>query len=239
MNSAGGAGAGDPLIAGTPRPDAELHEFSDGEFAISNYLDLSDCADADALQSLHTVKSDNQKRFLAPQTLTTSPLPDSPNDSSYQDSSSESAGSSNRNGSTSSEKTAVKAIDGIMDDGNDIHMDWGHPQFSGFGDDDSAFTFGQDHDPAGAGSLFTFGGDADDAFMNQSFDFDSASASPEIQDGISPQNMSVSSPEAAAPINTQPAKKKVQKSQLKTASSHKKRSSVRLFAGVPILYRFG
>ncbi|TWU74140.1 SPT3 Dosage dependent suppressor of Ty-induced promoter mutations-like protein [Metarhizium rileyi] len=180
MTSAGGSGAGGPLIAGAGISSGEFHDFSDDELASSTLFDFSNSPDT--LQSLDVIGSNDQKAFLNPQELTTAgPFPDSPN-GSYHDSSSESASSSKRTGSSDSSKTHIPAGGGIMDDGADLKMEWGASNYAPFDDDENTFTFGREADSSAVEGLYAFA-EQDDSFMDRSFDFESASSSPEAQAG--------------------------------------------------------
>ncbi|KAI9170989.1 Protein MGA2 [Paramyrothecium foliicola] len=178
MSSIGGTGPGSPMIAGAGMAGGDFHDFSDDELATSNFFDFSNSADT--LQSLETIGAADHKAFLSPQELTAPiPFPDSPNDS-YHDSSSESAASSKRTTScsTSTKLTPAAAGDVPMDESHSDKMEWGHSNFSGLDTDDSAFTFGRAADASGPDGMYTFG-EHDDSFMEQSFDFESASSSPD------------------------------------------------------------
>jgi hypothetical protein len=154
----------------------DFHDFSDDELAASNFFDFSNSADT--LQSLESIGAADHKVFLSPQELTASvPFPDSPN-GSYHDSSSESASSTKRTASCStSSKTPITAGDVAMEEANSDKMEWGQPNFAALDADDS-FAFGRTADSSGVDGLYTFG-DHDDSFMDQSFDFESASSSPD------------------------------------------------------------
>lgn len=203
----------------------EFHEFSDDEFAASNLFDFSNSPDT--LQSLDAIGSNDQKAFLNPQDLTAAgPFPDSPN-GSYHDSSSESASSSKRTGSSDSTKTPVATRESTMDDGADMKMDWGTANFTGFEDDENTFTFGREADSSAMDGLYAFG-EQDDSFMNRSFDFESASSSPEAQIG---GQTAMASPGMPTIKTNSPQKAGGQSSnnnKPKTAN-HKKQSSVSLF----------
>lgn len=219
MTSAAGTGAAGPLIAGASMSTGEFHDFSDDELAASNLFDFSNSPDT--LQSLDSIGNSDQKSFLNPQELTSGPFPDSPN-GSYQDSSSESASSTKRAGSSASAKTPATAEDIHMDDGgDDIKMDWENHNFGTF-DDDDAFTFGREPDSSVIDGIYGFG-EQDDAFMDRSFDFESASSSPDAPSAV---QTNVASP-AMPTIKTQSLEKQDSLSKPK-APSHKKRGSVRV-----------
>ncbi|KHN98252.1 ankyrin repeat protein [Metarhizium album ARSEF 1941] len=178
MTPAGGSVAGGPLIAaaGMSSGDFPSHEFSDDEFAASSLFDFSNSPDT--LQSLDAIGSKDDKSFLNPQELTTTgPFPDSPS-GSYHDSSSESASSTKRTGSSDSTKTPTAADESTMTDGADVKMDWGAANYTPFDDDENTFTFGREADTSAMEGLYGFG-EQDDSFADRSFDFESASSSPE------------------------------------------------------------
>ncbi|KAI5458000.1 hypothetical protein BGZ63DRAFT_362933 [Mariannaea sp. PMI_226] len=189
-------GPGSPLIAGAAMSGGEFNDFSDDEFGANNLFDFSNSPDT--LQSLESLGAGDHKAFLSPQELSTGPLPDSPN-GSYPDSSSETA-SSKRAGSSTSSKTPATTADAMMDDG-DIKMEWGNSAFGTFADDDAAFAFGRDADPTSLDGLYGF--DHDDSFMDRSFDFESASGSPETANGAQPN---IASPEMTAIKTNSPVK---------------------------------
>lgn len=210
-------GPGSPLIAGAAMSGGEFNDFSDDELGASNLFDFSNSPDT--LQTLESLGAGDPKVFLSPQDLTTAPFPDSPN-GSYQDSSSESA-SSKRTGSSTSSKTAVTSAEAVMDDG-DVKMEWGNPTFGGFGDDD-AFAFGRDPtDPSHLGGMYGFN-DQDDTFLDQTFDFESASSSPETANGA---QTSVTSLEM--PVVNNPKSKPDATPRKKASQGHHKAPSVRL-----------
>ncbi|POR30936.1 Protein MGA2 [Tolypocladium paradoxum] len=218
MTTAGGTGAGSPLIAGAGMPSGEFHDFDD-EFAASNLFDFSNSPDT--LQSLDTIGANDQKAFLNPQDLTADPLPDSPNES-YHDSSSDSASSTKRTGSSASAKTPATAGDTAMEDGNDVKMEWANPDYTTYEDDDNAFTFGREADSSVmTDGIYAFG-ETDDSFMDRSFDFEGASSSPEA---ASAAQTNMPSPEMPT-IKTNSPRKPDQANKPK-AGSHKKQISVR------------
>ncbi|KAF4943977.1 hypothetical protein FSARC_14806, partial [Fusarium sarcochroum] len=170
-------GPGSPLIAGAAMSGGDFNDFSDDELGASNLFDFSNSPDT--LQTLESLGGTDTKAFLSPQDLTRAPFPDSPN-GSYQDSSSESA-SSKRTTSSTSSKTAMNPVDVLMDDG-EIKMEWGNPGFSAFGDDDATFAFGRDHTDSSIDGIYNFA-DHEDSFLDRTFDFESASSSPEAVNG--------------------------------------------------------
>lgn len=207
----------------------EFNEFSDDDLVANNLFDFSNSPDT--LQSLDTTGASDHKALLSPQEIHTPNLfPDSPN-GSYQDSSSESASSSKRTASSTSSKTAVTAADTMIDDG-DVKMEWGNPTFGAFGEDDGAFTFGRDvTDTTGIDSIYGFN-EQDDSFMDRSFDFESASSSPETANG---GNNNMASP-AMPTINTNsPSKSEAtpKKKKKKSAQGHHKVASVSEMRLVP------
>ncbi|OAA70476.1 ankyrin repeat protein [Cordyceps fumosorosea ARSEF 2679] len=178
MSSAGGPGAGSPLIAGALTSTSEFHDFSDDDIGGSNLLDFSNSPDT--LQSLDAIStSKDHDTFLNPQQLALGPFPDSPNGSS-QDSSSESAGPSKRLAVSASAKTpATSAGDASMDDdASNMNMDWGNTGLPHFDEDDNAFNFGATTAQPAINGFYGFS-EQDDSFMDQSFDFESASSSPD------------------------------------------------------------
>ncbi|KAG8423195.1 SPT3 Dosage dependent suppressor of Ty-induced promoter mutations-like protein [Metarhizium acridum] len=220
MTFAGGSVAGGPLIAGAGMSSGEFHEFSEDELAASNLFDFSNSPDT--LQSLDAIGSSDQKSFLNPQELTTAgPFPDSPNDS-YHDSSSESASSSKRTGSSDSTKTPITTVDSTMDDGADMKMDWGAANYSSFDDDENAFTFGREADSSAMEGLYGFG-EQDDSFMDRSFDFESASSSPEAQN--SGQTAMTSPGMPVIKTNNSPKKAARKPNNKPKTVNHKKQSS--------------
>lgn len=201
----------------------EFNEFSDDELGASNLFDFSNSPDA--LQSLETLSASDHKVFLSPQELhSAGPFVDSPN-GSYQDSSSESASSTKRTTSTASTKTPVTAGDSTTEDG-DVKMEWGNPNFSTFVDD-STFTFGRDvGDDSNMGGLYDFN-DQDDSFMDRTFDFESASSSPEMANGTNGANGNITSPVMPTIDTTSPVKSEATpKRKKKTSQGHHKAPSV-------------
>ncbi|KZZ91487.1 ankyrin repeat protein [Moelleriella libera RCEF 2490] len=220
MTSSGDVGAGGPLIAGTALSGGEFSEYSDDELGASHFFDFS--ISPDTLQSRDVI-SCSAPKSLNPQYLTASgPFPDSPT-GSYRDSSSESA-SSKRTPSSDSSKTPVATRGASMDGSADFKMDWDDANLSGFPDDDSTFPLGREADPSVMEGLFPFG-EPDEGFMNRSFDFESASSSPDALLGgqsavaaspVMPSTNSVSSQKPASQGN---ATKKPK------AAAHRKRMS--------------
>ncbi|KAF4979399.1 hypothetical protein FZEAL_4376 [Fusarium zealandicum] len=207
-------GPGSPLIAGAAMSGGEFNDFSDDELGASNLFDFSNSPDT--LQTLESLGGTDPKAFLSPQDLTRAPFPDSPN-GSYQDSSSESA-SSKRTGSSTSSKTAVNPVDALMMDDGDVKMEWGNPGFSTFGDDDAAFAFGRDPGDSSLDGIYNFA-DHDDTFLDRTFDFESASSSPETANG---GQTSITSPEMPTINTNSPSKEATPK---KKKSLHHKAPS--------------
>lgn len=211
-----------PLIAGALNPNTDFHDFSDDELGAANVFSFSDSPDT--LQSLDTTASANSKdtTFLNPQELTAGLFPDSPNDS-YHDSSSESAESTKRTGSTASAKTPASSGGLTLDSNVDIKMEWGHNGYGSFDDDDTTFNFGSAPEPSNINGLYGFG-EQDDSFMDQSFDFESASSSP---DALSAGPVSMASP-GMPTIKTNSPQKTAKSSNLNRTKpqQHKKHPSV-------------
>lgn len=209
-------GPGSPLIAGVAMSGGEFNDFSDDDLGANNLFDFSNSPDT--LQSLESLGAGDPKAFLSPQELSANPFPDSPN-GFYHDSSSESA-SSKRTGSSTSSKTPATTTDVMMDDG-DIKMEWGNPGFSTFTDDDATFGFGRDADPSTLDGIYGFG--QDDSFLDRSFDFESASSSPEMANGAQP---SMPSPEMPTIKTNSPTKSEAPPKRVKTnAQGHHKAPS--------------
>ena len=175
MTPAGGIGPGSPLIAGALNSNTEYHDFSDDELGASNLFNFADSPDT--LQSLEStaISSKDQATFLNPQQLATGTFPDSPN-GSFPDSSSESAESTKRTGSIVSSKTPASTAGMNTGDAGDIKMEWDSSNYGAFDDDDNTFNFGSAPDTSAMNGLYGFG-EQDDSFMDQSFDFESASSS--------------------------------------------------------------
>lgn len=202
-------------------PSSDFHDPSDDEFGSSNLFHFSNSPDT--LQGLEALGS-NQKHYLNPQELTsTGPFPDSPN-GSFHDSSSESASSSKRTRSTDSSKTPPTTRESTIDTSPNIKMDWVDAQFTPFADDDHPFTFGREVDSSAMDGLYPFG-EQDDSFMDRSFDFESASSSPDAQPGT--DHVSIASP-AMPTIKTDSPLKATSQSGNKTKTkmgNHKKQNS--------------
>ncbi|KAM3442604.1 hypothetical protein NHJ13734_002277 [Beauveria thailandica] len=220
MTSAGGPGAGSPLIAGALTSSGEFHDFSDDELGASNLFDFSNSPDT--LQSLDAITSSkDQDAFLNPQQLAVGPFPDSPNGSS-QDSSSESAEPSKRPlGSAPAKTPATSAGDASMDDdGSHMNMDWGSNNLPHYDDDDNTFNFGAGTGQADINGFYGFP-EQDDSFMDQSFDFESASSSP---DALSTGPVSMPSPGMPTIKSTSPKKNNHMSAKSKP-QAHKKKAS--------------
>ncbi|KAK0368046.1 hypothetical protein CLIM01_14598, partial [Colletotrichum limetticola] len=129
---------------------------------------------SDFPQSLHEAKSLEPRATLLATGTVAAGSPDSLIDS-FRDSSSDSA-SSKRTASSASGKTA----DVMMTDGADVKHDWDASAFVGR-PEDSIFMFG-----ANADATLPDGLDLnDDKFMDESFDFESASSSPNAAGAMS------------------------------------------------------
>lgn len=223
MTSGGGLGAGSPLIAGALTSSGEFHEFSDDDLGGTNLFDFSNSPDT--LQSLDAISSSkDQDAFLNPQQLAVGPFPDSPNGSS-QDSSSESAETSKRTASATPAKTpATSTGDATMDDeASHMRMDWGNTNYTGFEEDDNAFNFHAATTQNGINGFYGFN-EQDDSFMDQSFDFESASSSP---DALSAGPVSMASPGMPTIKTTSPHRNGSTAAKLKS-QPHKKKLSVSL-----------
>ncbi|KAK2003568.1 hypothetical protein LX36DRAFT_94818 [Colletotrichum falcatum] len=208
MTTAGAAIGASPMPpAPGMSPAGEFNEFleyEDNHFGDSSPLptnfDLSahdTLALPDFSQSLHEAKS------LEPQTAATllptgtvaAGSPDSLVDS-FRDSSSDSA-SSKRTSSSASGKTALTAGDVMMTDGADIKSDW-NPTLFGGRPEENAFLFGGNGDATLPDGL-DFN---DDKFMEESFDFESASSSPNAAGAMSMESPEMPTIHATAPQKT-------------------------------------
>ncbi|TQV97654.1 membrane-tethered transcription factor [Cordyceps javanica] len=220
MTSAGGPGAGSPLIAGALTSSGEFHDFSDDDIGGNNLFDFSNSPDT--LQSLDAIStSKDHDAFLNPQQLAVGPFPDSPNGSS-QDSSSESAEPSKRPaGFTPAKTPATSAGDASMDDdGSHMNMDWGSTNLAHFDEDDNTFNFGTATAQPDMNGFYGFP-EQDDSFMDQSFDFESASSSP---DALSTGPVTMASPGMPTIKSASPNKNKNVPVKPKT-QAHKKKAS--------------
>ncbi|OLN95286.1 Protein MGA2 [Colletotrichum chlorophyti] len=221
MTTAGAAIGASPTPAAPVMSSTDFNEYLDYDdhFGDSSPLPTNfDLSAHDTLkltdfpQSLHETKSlEPQPALLAGSTVVAG-SPDSLVDS-FRDSSSDSA-SSKRTGSSASGKTALTAGDVMMTDGADIKPDW----------DTSAAFVGRPED-----GIFLFGanGDAtlpdgldlgDDKFMDESFDFESASSSPNAAGPIGMESPEMPTIHTHGPQKT-PA------SISKAAATHGKRNS--------------
>lgn len=171
MTKARASGPGSPLIAGaattSPTSAGEFAGLED-DFGAPDLFDFS--TSPDALQRLET---SDPNTFLSPRDLV---LLDSPNES-YQDSSSDSA-SSKRTESSASAIPSTTPLDSAMEQADDVKMEWAHPEYTHYDDDDPTAAFARDVETSIAMGMYSFG-ENDDAFMDRSFDFDGASASPD------------------------------------------------------------
>jgi hypothetical protein len=186
MTSSGTDPGASPFIAGSGMSAHEFGEFiydSDEPLGASSPLpDLDSSANADALQALNQSVTNNPKSFFSPQVtftkvsqVVTATGPESPS-GSFQDSSSDSA-SSKRTGSYTSSKTALTAGDIIMTNVADVKTEripfpvqLGNGHMSA----ENVFMFGANGDLPAMEDMYDF----DDKLMEESFDFDSASSSP-------------------------------------------------------------
>lgn len=223
MTSAGGPGAGSPLIAGALTSSGEFHDFSDDDLGASNLFDFSNSPDT--LQSLGVIStSKDQDAFLNPQQLAVGPFPDSPNGSS-QDSSSESAETSKpstASTSTSAKTPATSVTDAPMDDdGSHMNMDWGNTHLPHFDEDDNPFNFGATTGQTDVNGFYGFP-EQDDSFMDQSFDFESASSSP---DALPTGPVTMASPGMPTIKSTSPNKNNNMPAKSKP-QLHKKKASI-------------
>lgn len=219
MSKARASGPGSPVIAGAEtRNGTTSGKFGDynHEFGTPNLFDFS--TSPDILQTLETIGTSD------PKTLMNLTLPDSPNES-YQDSSSDSASSLKRTDSSVSALPSVTPVDCTMEQANDVKMEWG-PEYPNFDDDDHAFTFARDMDPAAAmGGLYGFG-ENEDAFLDRPFDFDGVSSSaegPSRHSAGGPVNMPASPGMPTIKTNSPRRPAQTQRPQ---ANGHRKRVSV-------------
>ncbi|KAM0333926.1 hypothetical protein ACHAQA_000943 [Verticillium albo-atrum] len=184
MTDAGAGPGASPFIAGTDMSAtadfSDLFDYDDDTIAAAavtspfhQNLDLSKDQSLNTFnpQALHNTTGSST---LSAREIAAAESPDSLNDS-FRDSSSDS-GSSKRTGSSASGKTALTAGDIMMTDGNDIKKEWNPASFSK-GPDDGTFVFGANMPSSVMGDAFDL--PTDDNFMNDSFDFESASSSPE------------------------------------------------------------
>ncbi|ROT40305.1 hypothetical protein SODALDRAFT_290415 [Sodiomyces alkalinus F11] len=181
-----------------------LHTTLGLDFGLSNDQDL------ESFNSIPPKVSSQYPPKATPTDNRAAESPDSAHDDSFRDSSSDSC-FSKRTGSSSSEKTTFSAGDVTMADGPDTtNQEWDIS-------DDSP-----DFQPSGCNATFLFGsadmsssltsaapgvlcgGDADhrqitdDSFMNESFDFESASSSPQAINHIPPPSHALSPPNASS-----------------------------------------
>ncbi|CRK38644.1 hypothetical protein BN1708_007831 [Verticillium longisporum] len=217
------AGAGPGAIAGTDMSAtgdfSDLFDYDDDTIAAAaaaaavtspfhQSLDLSKDQSLSGFnpQALHNPT--RASSTLGARDIAAAESPDSLNDS-FRDSSSDS-GSSKRTGSSASGKTALTAGDIMMTDGNGIKKEWNPASFSK-GSDDGTFIFGANMPSSVMGDNFDL--PTDDNFMNDSFDFESASSSPEAANNAAMNLASLDMPTMTAhiPHNSQtPSKSKSQ-----------------------------
>ncbi|RFU76282.1 ankyrin repeat [Trichoderma arundinaceum] len=209
MHFSAHTGAGGPLIAGASSMlTSEFGDFADDDVTASNLFPFA--SSPDDLQSLGAIGPDSQKLFLNPQELRADgTLPDSPS-GSLPDSSSDSASSTKR--SPVSTNLSSTTTDTTMDNGLN-GMGWGSHNMSTFVEDDPTFALTRDGEPSGTDGLYNFD-DGDDTFMDQTFDFNAASESPEATTLNSQTN--ITSPSMPT-IETQSPRPR--------AAGHKKNSS--------------
>ncbi|KAK2033438.1 hypothetical protein LX32DRAFT_89309 [Colletotrichum zoysiae] len=207
MTTAGAAIGASPMPAAPGMSPAgefnEFLEYEDNHFGDSSPLPTNfDLSAHDTLalsefpQSLHEAKSlESQTATLLPTGTVAAGSPDSLVDS-FRDSSSDSA-SSKRTGSSASGKTALTAGDVMMTDGADIKSDW-NPTLFGGRPEENAFLFGGNGDATLPDGL-DFN---DDKFMEESFDFESASSSPNAAGAMSMESPEMPTIHANAPQKT-------------------------------------
>ncbi|KAL0940698.1 ankyrin repeat protein [Colletotrichum truncatum] len=182
MTTAGAAIGASPL---PPAPGmsatVDFNEYLDYDeegFGASSPLPNFDLSNPDTLKLFESSQSIHETKVLEPQTtlLANSTVaaasPDSLVDS-FRDSSSDSA-SSKRTGSSASGKTGLTVGDVMMTDGADIKPDWDSSAAFVGRPEDSVFLFGANTDATLPDGLDL----NDDKFMDESFDFESASSSP-------------------------------------------------------------
>ncbi|CRK10445.1 hypothetical protein BN1723_009148, partial [Verticillium longisporum] len=223
MTDAGAGPGASPFIAGTDMSAtgdfSDLFDYDDDTIAAAaaaaavtspfhQSLDLSKDQSLSGFnpQALHNPT--RASSTLGARDIAAAESPDSLNDS-FRDSSSDS-GSSKRTGSSASGKTALTAGDIMMTDGNDIKKEWNSTSFSK-GSDDGTFIFGANMPSSVMGDNFDL--PTDDNFMNDSFDFESASSSPEAANNAATNLASPDMPTMTAhiPRNSQtPSKSKSQ-----------------------------
>ena len=241
MSSTGGSGAS-PFIAGAGMPGGDFHEPIDDDFFNSNTIfDVENSPDT--LQSLDTISAGGHKQLLSSQELAASgPVPDSPNDS-FQDSSSESAASWRRHGSSASTSAKTPANSGNIMMEN-AKMDWDGTNFGGFdgfvGGDMFVGQNGSSPDDEVNFDFSPKNQDQDDSFMDQSFDFESASNSPRnasasnsaveqpLKSASNPNTMPTKAP-ANTTASTKSRKTSTPRSAKPRTQQHKKQYSVSLF----------
>ncbi|KAF0328113.1 hypothetical protein GQ607_004593 [Colletotrichum asianum] len=220
MTTAGAAVGASPIPHATVMSATidfeEFLEYDEEGFGAANSMPNFDLSNPNALKFLESSQSLHESKSLEPQATllangtVAAGSPDSLVDS-FRDSSSDSA-SSKRTGSSASGKTALTAGDVMMTDGADIKPDW---ETAAFADrpEDSVYLFGGNADATLPGLDM-----GDDRFMEESFDFESASSSP---DAISAVNME--SPEMPT-IHTNGPQKAPPPSSTR-AGNHAKRNS--------------
>lgn len=198
-------------------------------------FDPSDDQDLKAFNSIKPKDFDHHSK-PAPTDNRAAESPDSLHDDSFRDSSSDSC-FSKRTGSSSSEKTTFSAGDIVMTDGPDVDQPWDlsvdFPGFQPPGCNDSFFfnsaamTSSASAAPGALG-----GGDAnhrqvtDDSFMNESFDFESASGSPEAINNVVPSSTHPLSPPNAPPNASADVQAKVVPNRVEDTAGNKHPTAV-------------
>ncbi|KAL2753674.1 hypothetical protein ACRALDRAFT_2044030 [Sodiomyces alcalophilus JCM 7366] len=174
-----------------------LHTTLSLDFDASNDQDLK------SFNPIQPKVLDHHLKPVVPTDNRAAESPDSIHDDSFRDSSSDSC-FSKRTGSSSSEKTTFSTGDIIMTDGAAWDLSADSPDFQPPPGCDDSFLFSSapmpsSSTPAAPGAMS--GGDADhrqitdDSFMNESFDFESASSSPEaINNNVAPSSHAPSPP---------------------------------------------
>ncbi|TEA22686.1 Protein MGA2 [Colletotrichum sidae] len=200
-----------PVMSASVDPINEFLDYDDEAYGASTpNLDFSN---PDTLRFFDSSHSLHEPKLLQPQATllaagtVAAGSPDSLVDS-FRDSSSDSA-SSKRTGSSASGKTALTAGDVMMTDGADVKPDWDGPAAFVGRPEESVFLFSGPHDPTLPDGLEM----NDDKFMEASFDFESASSSPNAAGAVnmeSPEMPTINanlppSQNAPGPSNTRSA----------------------------------
>ncbi|TDZ66020.1 Protein MGA2 [Colletotrichum trifolii] len=200
-----------PVMSASVDPINEFLDYDDEAYGASTpNLDFSN---PDTLRFFDSSHSLHEPKLLQPQATllaagtVAAGSPDSLVDS-FRDSSSDST-SSKRTGSSASGKTALTAGDVMMTDGADVKPDWDDPAAFVGRPEESVFLFSGPHDPTLPDGLEL----NDDKFMEASFDFESASSSPNAAGAVnmeSPEMPTINanlppSQNAPGPSNTRSA----------------------------------